>query len=455
MPPTRQPLKKLINKYHIGDSRKLRHLFPYKEYINVTITSPPYWNLKDYGSKSQIGFGQTYNGYMDDLVKVFSDVYGMTRKNGSLWIISDTIKFKGQLKLLPFDLAKRLTEVGWILQDIIIWTKDKTLPWSHQGKLRNIFEYIAFFSKGPDFKYRLSRVREISELKDWWVRYPERYSPLGKAPARTWYFPIPCQGSWGNNWVRHFNPLPPSMIKRILLLTTDRGDIVVDPFCGSGTVLAQACVMDRDFIGIDLSKKYRDMYQKHVLPAIRAIHATNEKQDREIGRRKRQFRKLILALRKMKFAKELIRLYRGAHGLANTEAIIALKASKNDSLHVIFLFSEKSEIPSGFLERMTALCHRPPLSKYGIIANLQVSSINGITRKWLSDKGCGSTKKIFLYLNGRMYAWAENMTVMDFIDSIKNRNWHSSSNENYPPIFSDIAVKINDNNSVLKSDVES
>lgn len=176
----------ILDTYHIADAREIPSVLPTEEFVDVTITSPPYWNLKDYGSKKQIGFGQRYDDYLDVLEKIFFPVYRITKKTGSLWVVADTIKHNGELKLFPFDLADRLKKIGWILHDIIVWHKDKTLPWSHRGKLRNIFEYILFFSKGRNFKYHLSEIREAENLKSWWMRYPERYSPQGKAPTRTW-----------------------------------------------------------------------------------------------------------------------------------------------------------------------------------------------------------------------------------------------------------------------------
>src|SRR5688572_7835684 len=209
-----------IDQYHLGDARDLGKIFGQEtSVVDVTITSPPYWNVKDYGSKRQIGYGQSYAKYLDDLESVFKSVYAATKSTGSLWLVSDTLKHEGELLLLPFDIAQRLRSSGWIMQDIIIWQKDRTLPWSHQGKLRNIFEYITCYSKAVHFKHHVNNVRDISNLKEHWIRFPERYNPNGKAPSRTWHIAIPRQGSWGEsaNYVRHACPLPTELIKRILL----------------------------------------------------------------------------------------------------------------------------------------------------------------------------------------------------------------------------------------------
>lgn len=433
----------IINKYHIWDSRRISKLLPSEEFIDVTITSPPYWNLKDYGVEHQIGFGQTYDQYLDDLEKVFQDIYYITSKRGSLWIISDTIKYKGEIKLLPFDLAQRLKKAGWILQDIIIWNKDKTLPWSHQGKLRNIFEYITFFSKSRKFNYRLARVREITELKEWWVRYPERYSPEGKAPTRTWYVPIPRQGSWGNNWVRHFNPLPPKLVERILLLTTDESDLVLDPFCGSGIVLAQAQVMERKYIGLDLNKSYKKMFEQHVLPAIHNLHEQGYEGSHEMDKQKKVFSNLISSLRKIKYPKEIIRLYRQIYHSMELEAVLTLQDPKTDCLHVIFLLPYASQLPSDFLSQAKELTKHPPLSKYGIDALLSAISLDIMSQEWFKKRSLDLKEYIYLYVGGRTYAWTERMTIEKWLELIKNKKLPKFFKQGYPPIISNIGVNIN------------
>ena len=432
----------VINKYHIWDARKISELLPGREFIDVTITSPPYWKLKDYGVEPQIGFGQKYDPYLDDVEKVFHDIYSMTKKTGSLWIISDTLKHRGEVKLLPFDLAQRLKRMGWILQDIIIWNKDKTLPWSHEGKLRNIFEYILFFSKRRKFKYHLERVRDVTDLKEWWVRYPERYSPQGKAPARTWYIPIPRQGSWGKTWVRHFNPLPPELVERILLLTTDKGNVVLDPFCGSGAVLAQAYAMGRGYIGLDINPKYREMFERRVLPYILGLQADNAKKTLERKKKKRVFGRLIRSLRKTKYPKQLVRLYKREYGPLDLEAILALQASKDNPLKVIFLFPRTVKIPPDFLSRVVELSKRPPLSKYGIKAVLTAHSVKVVSRAWLEDRGLSLRKRPYVYAGGRTYAWAERVTVKKWLGMIKKGECLQPHKRGYPPIVSDIAAKV-------------
>ena len=232
----------MANKIFNIDSRKILSLLKDEDLVQTTITSPPYFDMKDYGIDDQIGFGQTYENYLNDLQSVFEQILQRTKDDGTLWIIIDTFKRNGSIVPLPFDLANKLKEVGWHFQDIIIWEKDKTVPWSSNGFVQKKIEYILFFSKNEKYKYNkdVIRVYDSQQLKQWWVKYPERYNPKGKALDQVWKYPIPVQGSWGNKYVRHFCPLPKEMVATMILLSTNENDVVLDPFSGSGAVIAQA-----------------------------------------------------------------------------------------------------------------------------------------------------------------------------------------------------------------------
>jgi DNA modification methylase len=436
----RKTRRRLINQYLVCDSRRLPAILPNRPFIDVTITSPPYWNIRDYDRQRQIGFGQSYEAYLNDLTAVFGAIHSRTKPTGSLWVITDTLKLDGELRLLPFDLAYRLKGVGWKLQDIIIWNKDKTLPWSHQGKLRNIFEYVAFFSKSDQFNYFLDDIRDIDQLREWWVRYPERYSPNGKAPTRAWNIPIPRQGSWGNNWVRHFCPLPPDLVKRVLLLTTQKGDVVFDPFAGSGAVLAQAKAMGRRYIGTDLNGDYKKMFERKVLPAIARIHRRAEDTNGD-GDHKRKFSRSIRALRRTKFPKELVRLYEKHHGKLAAKAVMALKESRNEVLDLVFLFSPSARVSRDFLRRMEELCGRAPLSKYGLTPVVSACTLDGLTTRLLKKKGLKDESRLYLYAHGRTYSCLDYSTVRTLVSNI-SRNGNGSAKNGYPPIFSNVRVKI-------------
>lgn len=287
------------------DARSILNFVPKSKFITTTITSPPYFDMKDYECDNQIGFGQSYENYLLDLQLVFKNILEITKDDGSLWIIIDTFKKDGQVVPLPFDLISELIKIGWLLQDIIIWKKDKTVPWSSKGFMQRKFEYVLFFSKTKTFKYNKDRVRiyDTSNLKKWWVKYPERYNPKGKALDEVWEYPIPTQGSWGDKYIKHFCPLPTDMVGNMIQISTDEKDIVMDPFAGSGSVLAQSVFMNRKYIGFELNKTYIKMFENYLKSSIKigksGYQFFNSVENQKI------FEDTILNLRSLKYAKVL------------------------------------------------------------------------------------------------------------------------------------------------------
>src|SRR3989338_6287310 len=104
-----------MNDYFIHDARTLDTL-PIKSPIDLIVTSPPYFDMKDYGSDSQIGFGQTYQQYLENIEKVFGKCFTIAKESASLWVVVDILKKDGEMKLLPFDMAQSIQNSGWKLR---------------------------------------------------------------------------------------------------------------------------------------------------------------------------------------------------------------------------------------------------------------------------------------------------------------------------------------------------
>lgn len=295
-----------INTVYNIDARKILETIPLETKISTTITSPPYYDMKDYQVENQIGYGQTYDEYLNDLKSIFESIYNITNDDGSLWIVIDTFKRDNQVVTLPFDLSNKLKDIGWLLQDIIIWKKDKTVPWSTNGFMQRKFEYILFLTKSSKFKSNKDKIRvyDTEHLKRWWVKYPERYNPKGKALDEIWEFSIPIQGTWGDKYIRHFCPLPKNMVANMIQISTDEGDIVLDPFAGSGAVLSQSAYMKRNYIGFELNKSYIQMFENYLSDTLESNIKEYELFNNSNSQN--EFEKTILNLRALKYAKNLI-----------------------------------------------------------------------------------------------------------------------------------------------------
>ena len=404
---------KYLNKLHKLDARDIDKLILDKA-IDVTITSPPYFNLKDYGYKNQIGYGQTYDNYLKDLKKVFKSICDITKSQGSLWVVIDTFRKDNQIVPLPFDFSNMITgeDVGWKLQDIIIWHKNKTVPWSKKGQTKKIFEYILHFSKSHDFKYFADRVREHNpqQLKEWWVRYPERYNPKGKSPEEIWNYDIPLQGSWGNSYIRHFCPLPTDMIGRMIRLSTNKGDLVLDPFAGSGSVLFQAGCMGRNFIGVEMNDTYIDMFNKYYEENY--PEALNQYEMFEtLKSSQKHFEKLILNLRALKFAK-VLRLHtnRQFENVIGRIYVEILKTKPKDKYKLInvkyqLFIDQMNELSNQYrindIDRyIRELLSKPPLSKFGIKPDIQYCS-NSNEMSYINCRN-----KLFIYDNNATHKYS-------------------------------------------------
>lgn len=442
--------KSNLFKFHLKDARDLAKVVS-PNTVDVTITSPPYGSLKNYGDfAGQIGYKQKYEEeYLTDLRDIFKDVFNVIKDTGSLWVIINTFKEKGEFRLLPFDLTNRLREVGWKLNDVIIWDKTKALPWSRKGQLRSTFEYILFFVKTKRFKYYIKRIKKF-ELKEWWIEYPERYNPQGKTPTNIWTFPIPTQGSWSNGYIRHFCPFPSELVERILLLTTDEGSVVLDPFAGSGIVLAQAECMGRRPIGFDLNKEYIKKFRACVLPQARKEYRKRQEKLKLLEKDRREKSRNIKKLRLLKYPKSLIVSLLKKRNLKDLSALpvhsifviknkFKRKENKNrfkflkEELYIILnkKVDDIEELFNDILEVST----KYPLSKFGIEAQFLIFTLKNFIKKYQKSL-LFSNSKFWLYIKGLTNMPHKPITFNEWKNDFRS-DWF---NKKYPPIISNVYV---------------
>lgn len=365
-------------KYYIGNSRNLNNLFQRRNIPkpSLIISSPPYFDILDYdGIKKQIGFGQNnYEIYLDDVAKVFHKCYELAEENSTFWLIVDTFKKKGEVVTLPFDINRKLKEYNktWILKDIIIWDKEKNLPWNSRGKFKNQFEYILFFTKGKSYKFNIDIIREINDLKKWWITYPERYNPQGKAPSNVWQYTIPIRG-WGNGNQNHFCPIPFPLAEKIISISTDSEDVIFDPFAGSGSALALASMMGRHAYGIDININYKKRFIKEVIPGAESYWVKrkaelkyNSKAIREFGTTNRNLRKLKVA----------VAIAKHINSISSNSFIYVLLNKPGSKLDLIIIENRIMPIADISDEKLNSL-----ITQSKVQPNLQVIKEKEITNK--------------------------------------------------------------------------
>jgi site-specific DNA-methyltransferase (cytosine-N4-specific) len=245
-----------------GDSEQMLKRLPGNKF-QTCVTSPPYWSLRDYGIEGQIGLENSVDEYISHLVRVFSEVRRTLREDGTLWLnIGDSYTSGGRtwraadkknpiramgtrpatpaglkpkdLIGVPWKLAFALQQNGWYLRADIIWNKPNCQPESVKDRPTRSHEYLFLLSKSEHYFYDHRSVRGPNERN-----------------LRT-VWDIPTKAYAG----AHFATFPAEIVRPCLSVATVPGDLVLDPFIGSGTTGIVSLEMQRRFVGIELNPDY-------------------------------------------------------------------------------------------------------------------------------------------------------------------------------------------------------
>ena len=265
-----------------GDAlEQLKTLEP--ESVNTCVTSPPYYNLRDYGTPGQIGREETPGEYIEKLTAVFREVRRVLRADGTLWVnIGDSYatksgprscEYKGKdLIGVPWMLAFALRRDGWYLRQDIIWQKTRCLPESVKDRCTKSHEYIFLLSKSPRYYFNAGAIKEPAN-----ENYAQRYSfpfmcgkkekELSKQRGGANTAGIKNYTGYRNKrdvWTvctasfkgAHFAVFPEKLIEPCILAGCPEGGTVLDPFAGSGTTGVVAKRLRRNFIGVEINAEY-------------------------------------------------------------------------------------------------------------------------------------------------------------------------------------------------------
>jgi hypothetical protein len=297
------------------------------------------------------------------------------------------------------------------------------------------------------------------------VNYPERYNPRGKVPTNIWEMVTPTQGSWGDGNIDHPAPFPPEMVERIISLTTDKDDVVFDPFAGSGTVLAQAEAMERLPIGFELSETYSEMYQTLREDIISDWEERQQEGD-TLERRQEILQETICKLRQLNYPRELTRRVRKDLDADNLESLkinTAIQLSHEivdhekfdkdhlfmeDDLYLVVDNDTSQEQIKNIRETAEKNSQEAPCSKFGIVANIEVVSVGELMsimensewqNKWANED-------YYLYSNDIQNAFEMEIDLDTWVSRVSNpQKWRENTSKNhYPAIISNIRISVDE-----------
>jgi DNA modification methylase len=311
-----------MNKIEFGDCRDtMRRWAGDGVKAQMCVTSPPYFGLRDYGHEGQIGLEQTPEAYIAAMVEVFRCVRDVLADDGTLWVnIGDSYARQGgkvseqsrhwdgrehdpgamhatrhvdnmpgykpkDLIGIPWMLAFALRADGWYLRQDIIWHKPNPMPESVRDRCTKAHEYIFLLSKSERYFYDSEAMKEpVAASTVERLNQPtlEQQAGSSRVPGKT-NGNMKAVGSTDTRNKRsvwtvttrpykgaHFATFPPALIEPCILAGSRPGNIVLDPFMGSGTTAAVALQHERQYLGCELNPDYGLLQQERINQVIKA-----------------------------------------------------------------------------------------------------------------------------------------------------------------------------------------
>lgn len=292
-----------MNRVFFGDCREsMRQMIADGVKVQCCVTSPPYFNLRDYGRNEQLGQEKTPEQYIANMVDVFHLVRDLLLDDGTLWLnLGDSYGAGKQQMLIPHRVALALQADGWILRKDVVWNKPNPMPESVTDRPSSAHEYIFLLAKSQRYYYdhiaireplkevsiaRMSqdiesqcgstrahgeaktngnmKVRQLDKQRGhsrkhagfnarWDAMTVEEQRANGSNKRSVWTVATrPYSGA-------HFATYPPELIEPCILAGSRAGDIVLDPFFGSGTTGEVALRFGRQYIGCELNPDYEPL----------------------------------------------------------------------------------------------------------------------------------------------------------------------------------------------------
>lgn len=331
-----------MNNLFIGDCRNILPNLT-TDSVQCVVTSPPYYNLRDYGVPKQIGKEESVENYIDNLVFVFREIKRVLKNNGTLWLnigdcyagsgkgrnvngqmgkmntgckdanhtgrhlgvlqktpLSENLKPKDLIGV-PWRVAFALQHDGWYLRQDIIWNKPNAMPEAVKDRCVKSHEYIFLLSKNKNYYFNHEAIKEDSALFEnrlpgivrnreygyksklnaahpkYNLRRNDKRDPIKQAypqkrlNRKDSNYDITKRNKrdvWTVNTRpyigAHYAAFPIELIIPCILAGSKEGDIVLDPFFGSGTTAEAATLLNRNWIGIEVNPEYKNLYKERL-----------------------------------------------------------------------------------------------------------------------------------------------------------------------------------------------
>ena len=294
----------MAERFLLGDALEQLRAIP-SEIVHTCVTSPPYYNLRDYGTEGQIGNEASVEEYINTLVRIFREVRRVLRPDGTLWVnIGDSYatrsgnqpptntrnscghttkktpsgyKYKDMIGV-PWQLAFALRADGWYLRQDIIWNKPNCMPEAVKDRCTKSHEYLFLLAKSERYYFDAQAIREPATSEKGNARTFRGGGAYtgGRAHDNSAQVKRESHGNVENQtghrnkrdvWTistngfrgAHFAVFPEKLVEPCILAGCPAGGLVLDPFMGSGTTGVVAKRLGRDFVGVEINPDYVEM----------------------------------------------------------------------------------------------------------------------------------------------------------------------------------------------------
>ena len=277
----------ILDQFLCGDAIEVARTLP-DACVDTIVTSPPYFQQRDYGSDLQIGIESTQQEYVQRLADLFAELRRVVKPSGSAWVVIGDKYVKGELLGMPWRVCFGLKDIGWQLRSDCIWHKPNAMPSSTKTRPTTDHEYIFFFSHSKKYHYDADAIREPhvtfsdnskmkggrkhfgkrggtpeqgknegdSNLHD--GRWDQAFHPSGRNKRTVWSI------SLSKFREAHFAVYPQTLVETCIKASCPEGGVVLDPFSGAGTTALVARSLGRRFIGIDCVPEYCELARRRL-----------------------------------------------------------------------------------------------------------------------------------------------------------------------------------------------